>query len=446
MTKTKVIIIGAAGRDFHNFNVLYRNDRNFEVVAFTATQIPYIAGRRYPKELSGRLYPRGIQIYDESLLTKLIDRFHADACMLAYSDLSYTTVMDKASLVNAAGADFWLVAPDRTMVRSSKPVIAVCAVRTGSGKSQTTRYISLRLRELGLTPVIVRHPMPYGNLRKQAVQRYAELSDLDRNHCTIEEREDYEAHIRNGFVLYSGVDYEAILRQAEKEADVVIWDGGNNDGPFFRPDLYITVADPLRAGNEMTYYPGNICARMADVLIINKANAATPAQLEQVTNNLRSINPDATIVRANSVVKTDHPELITGKKVLLIEDGPTITHGNMPFGAGTVAAEQFGASGYANAKDYAVGAIKATFEKYPHLSRELPAMGYSPQQIKDLETTINRAECDTVISATPTDLRPLLKANKPIVQVTYDLQPLGGQLDEAIQRFAKKAKPSRRRR
>lgn len=446
MSKTKLIIVGAAGRDFHNFNVIYRNNRAFDVVAFTATQIPYISDRKYPKELAGRQYPKGIQIYDESELPELIRKLKADACILSYSDLSYTTVMDKASLINASGADFWLIAPEHAMVRSRKPVIAVCAVRTGSGKSQTTRYISLLLRRLGLTPVIVRHPMPYGNLKEQAVQRYAELADLDRYHCTIEEREDYEAHIRNGFVLYSGVDYEAILRQAEKEADVVIWDGGNNDGPFFRPDLFITVADPLRAGNEMTYYPGNICARMADVLILNKANAATPEQLELVTNNLRSINPDATIIRADSVVKADRPDLIKGKKVLLIEDGPTITHGNMPFGAGTVAAQQYGASGYANAKDYAVGSIKATFDKYTHLSRELPAMGYSPQQIKDLETTINRAECDTVISATPTDLRPLLKANKPIVQVSYDLVPQGATLDEIITRFAKKAKPARRRR
>ena len=440
MAKTKIIIIGAAGRDFHNFNVLFRKDPRFEVVAFTATQIPYISGRRYPKELSGRRYPRGIQIYDESELPKLIRRFRADACLLAYSDLSYSTVMDKASLVNACGADFWLAAPEHAMIPSRKPVIAVCAVRTGAGKSQTTRYISLLLRKLGLTPVIVRHPMPYGNLRTQAVQRYADVADLDRYHCTIEEREDYEAHLKNGFVLYAGVDYEAILRQAEKEADVILWDGGNNDAPFYRPDLFITVADPLRAGNEMSYYPGNICARMADVLVINKANSATPEQLAEVTSNLRSLNPSATLVNANSVVRTDQPELIQGKRVLLVEDGPTITHGNMPFGAGTIAAQQYGASGYASAKDFAVGSIRTTFDKYPHLSRELPAMGYSPEQIKDLEATINAAECETVISATPTDLRPLLHANKPIVQVTYDLEPVGSLLDDAVGSFARRAR------
>jgi predicted GTPase len=440
-----VIIIGAAGRDFHNFNVVFRDRKEFEVVAFTATQIPYISDRRYPKQLSGRRYPKGIQIYDESELAKLIRRLKADACILAYSDLSYATVMDKASLVNAAGADFWLIAPEHTMIPSRKPLIAVCAVRTGSGKSQTTQYISLKLRELGLTPVIVRHPMPYGNLRKQAVQRYGELADLDKNECTIEEREDYEAHIRNGFVLYSGVDYGAILREAEKEADVVIWDGGNNDAPFYRPDLFITVADPLRAGNEMTYYPGNICARMANVLLINKVNSATAEQMDLVTRNLRSINPQAVIVNANSVVKADNPELIRGKKVLIIEDGPTITHGNMPFGAGTIAAKQYGAREIAIAKDYAVGSIKATFQKYPHLSRELPAMGYSPGQIRDLETTINRADCDSVISATPTDLRPLLQANKPIAQVTYDLEPVGRVFDDTIVRFAKKAKRTGRK-
>ena len=444
MARTRLIIIGAAGRDFHNFNVLFRGNRSFEVVAFTATQIPYIAGRRYPADLSGRLYPRGIQIYDEADLPKLIRRLKADACILSYSDLSFNSVMEKGSLVNAAGADFWLISPEHTMVRSRKPVLAVCAVRTGCGKSQTTRYVSLLLRRLGLTPVIVRHPMPYGNLKKQAVQRYAELADLDRYECTIEEREDYEAHIRNGFVLYSGVDYAAILREAEKEADVILWDGGNNDAPFYRPDLLLTVADPLRAGNEMSYYPGNTCARMADILLINKVNAATAEQLDEVTRNLRSINPNAVVITANSVVQAERPELIRGKKVLIIEDGPTITHGNMPFGAGTVAARQYGAAGFADAKEFAVGSLRATFEKYPHLSRELPAMGYSPEQIKDLEATINRAECDTVISGTPTDLRPLLDANKPIVQVTYDLEPMGPELDERITRFARKARRGRR--
>ncbi len=443
MGRKKLIIIGAAGRDFHNFNVVFKNNRDFEVVAFTATQIPFISDRKYPKELSGPLYPKGIQIYDESELVRLIKRLKADACILSYSDLSFYTVMEKASIVNAAGADFWLISPEHTMIRSSKPVIAVCAVRTGSGKSQTTRYISLLLRRLGLKPVIVRHPMPYGDLKKQAVQRFAKLSDLDKNKCTIEEREEYEGPVRNGFVLYAGVDYEAILRQAEKEADIIIWDGGNNDASFYKPDLMITVADPLRAGDELTYYPGDTCARMADVLLINKVNSATREEIEKVTRNLGSINPGAVVVSANSIVKADNPGLIRGKKVLIIEDGPTITHGGMLFGAGTVAARQYGAAGFANAKDYAVGTIKETFDKYKRLSIELPAMGYSPKQIKDLETTINRAECDSVVSATPIDLRPLLNSNKPIARVSYDLQPIGGAFDRLITRFAEKVKASK---
>ncbi len=440
MKRINVIIMGAAGRDFQNFNVLFKNNGSYNVVAFTATQIPYISDRKYPKELSGPLYPKGIQIYDESELPRLVKRLKADVCILSYSDLSASTVLEKGSIVNAAGADFWLLAPEHTMIKSDKPVIAICAVRTGSGKSQTTRYVSTALRSMGLKVVIVRHPMPYGDLNEQAVQRYASLKDLDKYKCTIEEREDYEAHIRNGFVLYSGVDYETILRLAEKEADAVIWDGGNNDAPFFKPDLMITVADPLRAGNEMTYYPGNICARMADVLLINKANSASKTQMDQVADNLKAINPHAKIVSANSVVTVDNERLIKGKKVLIIEDGPTITHGNMPFGAGTVAAKQFGAKGVANAKEYAVGSIKSTFEKYTHLSTELPAMGYSAKQIKDLENTINRAECDSVISATPTDLRKLINANKPIAQVSYSLQPIGKTFDNIIAAFAKKAK------
>ena len=333
-----------------------------------------------------------------------------------------------------------LIAPERAYLKSSKPVIAICAVRTGSGKTQTTRYVSSLLKRLGLKAVIIRHPMPYGILKDQIVQRYTTLKDLDKYKCTIEEREDYEPHIRNGFVLYAGVDYEKILRAAEKEADVVIWDGGNNDAPFIKPDLMITVADPLRAGNELNYYPGAICARLADVLLLNKVNSATKEQIERVIENLNGINPSAKMFSADSVVKVDNPKLITGKKVLIVEDGPSITHGGMLFGAGTIAAREYGAAGYADAKQYAVGTLKETFAKYPHLGMELPAMGYSPKQIKDLEATINRADADSVVSATPTILRNLINSNKPIAQVYYDLAPKGEGFDNVIKSFAAKLK------
>ncbi len=436
MDKTKVIIIGAAGRDFHNFNVLFRKNSSYEVVAFTASQIPYISNRSYPKELSGEQYPSGIKIYDESELEELIKKLKVDVCIQSYSDLPYEEVMRKASIVNAAGADFWLVAPEKTMLKSSKPVIAVCAVRTGSGKSQTARYISLLLRKLGLKTVVIRHPMPYGILKEQKLQRFASIKDLDKHKTTIEEREDYEPHIRNRFVVYAGVDYEEILRAAEKEADIIIWDGGNNDAPFIKPDLFITVADPLRAGNELTYYPGETVARMADLIIINKVNSATTEELDLLQKNLKQINKNAKIIYADSVVTPDNPKLIKGKRVLVIEDGPTITHGGMRFGAGMVAAKEYGAKELVRAKDYAVGEIKEAFRKYPKLDLELPAMGYSIKQIKDLESTVNNADCEVVISATPIDLRNVININKPIVQVSYELKPKSDELDSIIKKFA----------
>jgi predicted GTPase len=434
------IIIGAAGRDFHDFNVLFRQDPGFEIVAFTASQIPGISGRVYPKELSGKLYPNGIRIYDESELPALIKRLKADFCVQAYSDLSYNTVMGKSSIANANGADFWLVAPERTMIKSSKPVIAVCAVRTGSGKSQTTRYISNILREAGLRVAVIRHPMPYGILKDQMVQRFATMKDLADQKCTIEEREEYEPHIKNGFVVFAGVDYEMILRAAEKEADVILWDGGNNDAPFIKPDLLITVADPLRAGDEITYYPGETVARMADVLLVNKANSATKDELEKLQSNLESINKGAAILLADSVVLPDNKRIISGKRVLVIEDGPTITHGGMRFGAGTVVAKEFGASEIVNAKPNAIGTIKQMYDKYPNLGAELPAVGYSPKQISDLQNTVNRVDCDVVISATPIDLRKLIVVNKPMVQVAYELKPRDGRFDKIIINFARKIK------
>ncbi len=434
--KKNVIIIGAAGRDFHDFNVLFRDDPAYNVVAFTANQIPYISDRIYPKELSGRLYPRGIRIHDESELPALIKKFEVEICIQAYSDLPYADVMHKAAIANAAGADFWLVAPERTMIKSTKPVIAVCAVRTGCGKSQTSRYIALMLRKLGLRVVVVRHPMPYGVLKDQQVERFASLKDLDRYKTTIEEREDYEPHIRNKFIVYAGVDYERILRAAEKEADVVLWDGGNNDAPFFKPDLFITVADPLRAGNELTYYPGETCARMADVLIINKVNSATKSELALLKEDLKQINPKATVICADSVVLPDKPELIKGRRVLVIEDGPTITHGGMRIGAGMVAAKEYKARSFAKARDSAVGEIRKVFDKYPRLNIEMPAVGYSPKEVKDLESSVNKAKCDVVISATPTDLRTLMKINKPLVQVGYELKPRGAALDSVVKTFA----------
>ncbi len=438
-TRKKVIIIGAAGRDFHNFNVFFKNSEEYDVVAFTANQIPYISNRLYPKELSGPRYPNGIQIYDESKLEELIDELAVDICVMAYSDLPYDTVMEKASKVNGAGADFWLLSPEHTMIKSKKPVVSVCGVRTGVGKSQTSRYVASFLKSEGLRVVVVRHPMPYGILKDQMVERFERLRDLDKYKTTIEEREDYEPHIRNGFVVYAGVDYEKILREAEKEADVIIWDGGNNDTPFFKPDLAIAIADPLRAGNELTYYPGETVARTADVLIINKVNSASKEEVARVKRDLESINNRAVMVMADSVVTPDNPKAMKGKRAVLVEDGPTITHGGMRFGAASVAAKEYGVGEVVNAKSYAVGSIKEVYEKYPGLGKELPAVGYSTRQIKDLENTINSIDCDIVVSATPTNLRNVITVNKPIVQIGYELRPIGGRFDSVLRSFAKKA-------
>ncbi len=437
MARRRIIIMGAAGRDFHLYNVLFRNSPEYEVVAFTAAQIPFIANRTYPKELSGGLYPKGIPIFDESQLPQLIKRLNADICILAYSDLPYDTVMHKASIVNAAGADFWLIAPSATMLKSKKPVVAVCAARTGSGKSQTSRYIARYLKSKGLRVVVIRHPMPYGLLKDQIVQRYSKLKDLDRYKCTIEEREDYEPHIRNGFVLYSGVDYEKILRAAEKEADVVLWDGGNNDASFIKPDLLIMVLDPFRPVDQLSYYPSESVARTADIFLVNKVNSAPKKNVERAVIEAKTVNKTAKVLLGESIVTPDNPKLIKGASALIIEDGPTITHGGMPFGAGTVAAKLYKVGKIVDAKRYAVGTIKDTFVKYPKLDRELPAMGYSPKQVRDMQATINRAECDIVISATPTNLRSILNINKPFVQVYYELKPKGKGLDLALDEFIK---------
>ncbi len=436
----KVIVIGAAGRDFHDFNVLFRNNKDYDVVAFTANQIPYISDRMYPKELAGKLYPKGIKIYDESELPKLIKKFDVDICVQAYSDLPDVEVMHKASIVNSNGADFWLVSPEHTYLKSTKPIIAVCAVRTGCGKSQTSRYVANLIRKAGLRVVAIRHPMPYGVLKNERVERFATLKDLDKYKTTIEEREDYEPHILNKTVVFAGVDYVDILHAAEKEADIIIWDGGNNDASFIKPDMLITVADPLRSGDELTYYPGETVARMADVLLINKINSATKTEIKTVVEDLRSINKKAKIMYANSTVTPDNPRIIKGKKVLVIEDGPSITHGGMRIGAGSVAAKEYGAGEIISAKKYAVGAIKEAFEKYPKLNKELPAIGYSPKEIRDLQETVNRAECDVVVSATPTNLRHVININKPIVQVSYELKPVGGDFDKKILKFIRAAK------
>lgn len=440
MERKRVLILGAAGRDFHNFNMLFRDDESYNVVGFTANQIPFIADRRYPKELSGDLYPEGIPIHDESEMPRLIKKFKVEVCVMAYSDVAYNDLMEKASLANANGADFWLVAPERTMLTSNKPVVAVCGTRTGVGKSQTSRYVSLLLRKAGFSVGIIRHPMPYGILKDQAVQRFASLKDLTKYKATIEEREDYEPHINNGFVVYAGVDYKEVLGLAELENDVIIWDGGNNDTSFIKPDLMIGIADPLRAGNEITYYPGETVARMSDLLIVNKANSATKDDIARVVADLKAINQRAKIILADSIVKADNGNAIKGKRALLVEDGPTITHGGMTFGAATVAAKEFGAGEVVDAKRYAVGTIKDIYKKYPKLGKELPAVGYSPKQIRDLQNTLIAADCDVVISATPTDLRRIVNIDKPIVNISYELKPRSGDLDRLIKLFAEKIK------
>ncbi len=420
-----VIIMGAAGRDFHNFNVYYRNNKNYRVVAFTATQIPNIENRKYLSELAGPLYPDGIPIYPEEQLPELIKKFNVQEVVFAYSDVSHEYVMHKASIALANGADFVLLGPESTMIKSKKPVISVCAVRTGSGKSQTTRKVAEILKGMGKKVVVIRHPMPYGDLVKQKVQRFATFEDLDKNECTIEEREEYEPHIRNGTVVYAGVDYEAILRQAEKEADIILWDGGNNDFPFYKPDLHIVVADPHRAGHELTYHPGETNLRMANVIIINKEETASLEGIQTVRDHIAQANPRAIVIDAASPFFVENPDLIRGKKVLSIEDGPTLTHGEMSYGAAVLAARKFGAAELVDAKPYAVGSIKATYEKYKQIHNYLPAMGYGEEQIKELQETINNTPCDVVVSATPIDLQRIMKINKPVVRVRYELDEIG---------------------
>jgi len=425
MARIRTLIMGAAGRDFHNFNTFFRGNKDYEVVAFTATQIPNIEGRKYPAELAGELYPAGIPIHPESQLADLIRDEKIDQVVFAYSDVPYEYVMHKASLVNAAGADFRLMGTQETQIKSSKPVVAVCAVRTGSGKSQTTRRVSLILRDMGYKVAAIRHPMPYGDLVRQKVQRFADYSDLDKHECTIEEREEYEPHLDNGVIVYAGVDYEAILREAEKEVDIVLWDGGNNDFPFYVPDLLIVVADPHRPGHEKKYYPGETNVRMADVFVINKVDTANPEDVITVRNNLYDLNPDATVIEGASPLFVDDPEAIRGKRVLVVEDGPTLTHGEMAYGAGYVAARRFGAGEIVDPRPFAVDSIQATYEKYPNTGTILPAMGYGDAMMRDLEATINKSDVDLVISGTPIDLTRVIKINKPLQRVRYELQEIG---------------------
>lgn len=438
--KTKVIIMGAAGRDFHNFNVYFKDNESYEVVAFTATQIPDIHNRIYPPELSGKLYPKGIPIYPEEQIAKLIKENSVDTVIFAYSDIPNSYVMQKSALINAAGADFVLMGTKNTMIKSKKPVIAVCAVRTGSGKSQVSRKLFEIFRKKGYKVASIRHPMPYDpNLVTQIVQRFASYEDLDKYNCTIEEREEYEPYIDMGGVIFAGVDYEKILREAEKEADVIIWDGGNNDFSFIKPDLLITITDPHRAGHELTYYPGELNARQADVIIINKVNTAQLENVEKVENNIKMINPKAKIIKGISKIITDEQDKIKGKKVLVIEDGPTVTHGGMKYGAGKIAAERWGAKEIIDPREYAVGSIVKTFNKYSHLSNVLPAMGYGNKQIRELEQTINNADVDLVISGTPIDITRVLKSSKPIVRIGYDVgEETGKELEKVVNNFIKK--------
>ncbi|MGC8565581.1 MAG: cyclic 2,3-diphosphoglycerate synthase [Thermoplasmata archaeon] len=434
-----VIIMGAAGRDFHNFNVYYRDNPDYRVVAFTATQIPNIENRKYPKELAGKLYPDGIPIYPEEELPELIKKLKADEVVFSYSDVSHEYVMHKASIAIANGADFRFLGANSTMLKSKRPVISICAVRTGSGKSQTTRKVSEILKKMGKKVVVIRHPMPYGNLVKQKVQRFETFKDLDKHECTIEEREEYEPHIRNGTVVYAGVDYESILREAEKEADIILWDGGNNDIPFYRPDLHIVVADPHRAGHEMKYHPGEANFRMADVIIINKEETAPKEGIDMIREHIAEVNPNAIVIDAASPFFIDNPEMIRGKKVLAIEDGPTLTHGEMSYGAAVLASKKFGAAELVDAKPYAVGTLIETFNKYKQIHNYLPAMGYGEQQVKDLEKTINSTPADIVVSATPIDLTRVMKIKKPIVRVRYDLDEIGKpDLEDVLKNFISK--------
>ncbi len=429
--KRNVIIMGAAGRDFHNFNVFFRDNQDYDVKAFTATQIPNISDRKYPSSLAGALYPDGIPIHEEKEINNLIKKLNIDVVVFAYSDQHHESVMNKASLVNACGADFWLMGYDKTSIKSTKPVISVCAVRTGCGKSQTSRKIVKILQQMGKKVVSIRHPMPYGDLEAQAVQRFATLDDLQKHQCTIEEMEEYEPYINVGAIIYAGVDYEKILRQAETEADIILWDGGNNDIPFYKSDLKFVVADPARPYHEVTYYPGETNVRMADAVIINKEETSCLEDIEIVRDNIRMVNPDALIIDAASPLTVDQPQIIRGKKVLVIEDGPTLTHGELSIGAGYIAARKLGAE-IIDPRPYAIGSIKQAYLDYPQIEMIVPALGYSKEQIKELENTINQAEVDAVVIGTPVDLRRLFPINKPCVKVNYELQEIGEPTLESI--------------
>jgi predicted GTPase len=439
--RTQTVIMGAAGRDFHNFNVFFRKKPEYEVVAFTAAQIPGIEHRSYPPVLAGSLYPKGIPIRAEEQLPALIKEKDVELVVLAYSDLSYDDVMHKSSVVGANGPDFMLMGPKNTMLKAKVPVVSVCAVRTGAGKSTVSRTVARVIKALGKRVIVVRHPMPYGELETEAVQRFATYADMDREKCTIEEREEYEPHIDQGNIVYAGVDYEKILIAAEKEADVVLWDGGNNDLPFYKPDFNVVVADPHRAGNELSYYPGETNVRMADVVVINKVDSAPPEGVRQVRENVKQLNPTATIVEAASTIYVDDPSLVMGKNVLVVEDGPTVTHGQMREAVGAIAAHQYGARELVNPKPFAVGSIKRTYEKYPHIGAVLPAMGYGAKQIGELEQTIEKTPCDSVVFGTPIDLRRIMKVNKPAVRVRYEIREVTKPtLEELLNKFFKRLK------
>ncbi|MDM8002589.1 MAG: cyclic 2,3-diphosphoglycerate synthase [Bacteroidota bacterium] len=444
MLKRNVIIIGAAGRDFHNFNTYFRDNELYNVVAFTAAQIPDIDGRKYPAGLAGKLYPDGIPIYSESDLPRLIKELKVTDCVFAYSDVTYQKVMSMSAIVNAAGANFMLLGWQETMVKSTKPVIAVGAIRTGCGKSQTSRRVIELLMKKGLKVVAVRHPMPYGDLMEQKVQRFAKVEDLEKHKCTVEEMEEYEPHVVRGNVIYAGVDYEAILRAAENDpsgCDVVLWDGGNNDFPFYNPDLMITVTDPHRAGHELKYYPGEVTLRLADVVVINKMDSSAPGDIQTVRESIEKVAPKAVVVDGASPIRVDDPSVIKGKRVLVVEDGPTLTHGEMKIGAGVVAARKFGAAELIDPRPFTVGKLTETFEKYPNIGTLLPAMGYGDQQLRDLETTINNTDCDAVVIGTPIDLNRIINIKKPSTRVWYDLQEIGSpNLEEVIDEFVKKHK------
>jgi len=439
----RILILGAAGRDFHNFNVLFRDNSNYHVVAFTATQIPDIAGRRYPAELAGCLYPEGVPILEEKDMERLVAEYEIDAVVFSYSDISHQNLMHLASRAVAADADFWLLGTGRTQLKSVVPVISVCAVRTGCGKSPVSRLVAEELHRLGRRPVVIRHPMPYGELAAQAVQRFATMEDLDLQQCTIEEREEYEPHIRKGTVVYAGVDYEKILEQAEEEADVILWDGGNNDTSFYVSDLEIVVVDPHRAGHELAYFPGEVNLRRADVIVINKVDTAQQRDIETVRQNIKLHNPKAVVLEMACRVSVPDPQLVKGQRVLVVEDGPTLTHGEMPFGAGVVAARQCGAAELVDPRPYAVGSIRGTYERYQHLTNLLPAMGYSAMQRHELEETIHRTPCDLVLIATPIDLSRVVKLDKPNIRVSYEVEELTKPgLAEMLAQFAREHEPA----